>query len=538
MQMNRRVTVCLVLLFLVFFGLSVRVAMISVDDDVKTVGNRQGTKSVLVAETRGTIYDRNRVPLVNATDVYYASLLPRMELAQRLEGVTGASEYARVLTAVKEGVPTKARLNGPTTITEGMQLYLAPQRYAEHCLAPHLIGYLNGERTAGAAGLERAYDTLLQQCSGKITVTYPMDGRGRYRSAADIRVSNTIERSHGGLVLTLDSDVQETVENIAASCMDKGAVVVLDAENGEVLAMASYPTFHPAAIADTVADEDGALINRALSLFDCGSVFKIVTTLAALESGVPIEQSYECPGAITVDDTTFHCHHRLGHQTLNMEQAFAQSCNVYFIQLAQQIGAQKLLDMAATLGLCEDIVWAESLRAPAAVLPTLADLSAAAALANMSFGQGKLLVTPLHVARMTAAITGGGTLPDASVVLGTVDAEGRWMDGYERGGETVLSSLAVASLRRMMELVVTDGTGMAAHTDTVTTAGKTGTAETGQRDNGRAVTHSWFTGYFPAEDPHYVVTVVVENISNDDASAAEIFCEISNNLIEQKRNGN
>lgn len=526
--MNRRLTVSVVLLFLVFFGLIVRIALISVDDTVKTVGNQQGTKSLLVAEARGTIYDRHRTPLVNDTNVYYASILPRMDLVQRLEGNTTTIEYNRLLKAVKDGVPARVLLNGPTTITAGLQMYIAPQRYASRCLAPHLIGYMNGEKTAGVAGIERAYDDLLKQFSGQITVTYPTDGSGRSRIDAETRVSNTIAQCQGGIVLTIDRGIQEKIENVAASHITKGAVVVLDADNGDILASASYPTFHPESTADIA---EGALINRALSLFDCGSVFKIVTTLAALELGISVEQVYECSGAITVDGTTFHCHHRLGHQTLDMETAFAQSCNVYFIQLAHQIGAASLLDMTQRLGLCEEIEIADTLYAPASVLPTAADLSADAALANLSFGQGKLLITPMHIARMTAVIAGDGTLSDISAVLGTVDAQGRWIKSRARGGETVISASSVASVRRMMERVVTEGTGSAARSDIVSVAGKTGTAETGQLNSGSPVTHSWFTGYFPAEDPQYVVTVLIEDMIHSEKNAAEVFCEISNNLM-------
>lgn len=526
--MNRRMTISVVLVFLTFFGLAVRVALLSVDDTVKTVGNHQGAKTLLVTEARGTIYDRHRTPLVNDTNVYYASILPQTDLAQRLEGNTSPSEYSRLLNAVREGVPARVLLNGPTTITTGLHMYMAPQRYAPQCLAPHLIGYMNGEKTVGAAGIERAYNDLLKQFSGQISITYPADGNGRYRANTETRVSNTIEQCRGGIVLTIDRGIQEKIENIATSHITKGAIVVLDPKNGDILASASYPTFHPNSITDIA---EGALINRALSLFDCGSVFKIVTTLAALEKGISVEQMYECSGAITVDGTTFHCHHRLGHQVLDMEKAFAQSCNVYFIQLAQQIGASSLLDTARRLGLCEEIEIADSLYAPASILPTSADLSADAALANLSFGQGKLLITPTHIARMTAVITGDGTLFDTSAVLGAIDEQGRWIDSRERGGETVISASSAASVRRMMERVVTEGTGSAAHSNTISVAGKTGTAETGQRNNGNPVTHSWFTGYFPAENPQYVVTVFIEDMALSDKSAAEVFCEISNNLM-------
>jgi len=530
MGMKRRAIIMLSLLFIVFFGLMIRISLLSVDNAVKTVGNGQGSKTIMVAEVRGTIYDRNRVPLVNGSNAYYATLLPEERLLQRVAAVTDTSEYERLREAIKDRTPLLARLNGPAAITDGLRVYMAPKRYDTRCIAPHLIGYLNGSATKGVSGIEKAYDAVLQKYSGRITATFPINGSGAYLAGDELRVENTVARSAGGVILTIDANIQEQVEAVASTMIDKGAVVVLDAANGEVLALASFPSFHPDSLVENVERTDGALVNRAISLYDCGSVFKIVTALAALESGVSSEQSYDCAGAITVDSTTFHCHYRLGHQRLTMEEAFAQSCNTYFIQLAQQIGSDALLDMAKTLGLTDEIVLADSLMAPSAVLPSREDLSAAAALANLSFGQGELLVSPLHIARMTAAIAANGTLPLVSAVLGIVDEGGHWVSSVAGGEETVLSAPSVLALRRMMERVVSDGTGSLAQPDVGNAAGKTGTAETGQRNNGDAVVHSWFTGYYPAEDPQYVITVLVEDVPSDGASAAQIFCEISNNL--------
>lgn len=530
MGMKRRAIIILSLLFLVFFGLVIRIGLVSVDDAVRTVGNGQGAKSITVAEVRGTIYDRHQMPLVNTTTTYYATLLPEERLLQRLVGVTSDGEYERLRAALQDGIPLLARLNAPAPIADGLRVYLAPQRYGEQCLASHLIGYLNSAETAGASGIEKAYDAVLQQYAGHILTTFPINGRGVYLAGDEVRVENTTERCAGGVVLTIDREMQEKVEYVASTLMNKGAVVVLDAGSGEIMTLASYPDFHPGEMAKNLERTDGALVNRALSSFDCGSVFKIVTALAALESGVSPAQSYDCAGAITVDGTTFHCHYRLGHQHLTMEEAFAQSCNVYFIQLAQQIGAETLLNMARTLGLTDDIRLADSLTAPSAVLPSAQDVSALAALANLSFGQGELLVSPLHIARMTAAIAANGTLPDVSAVLGTVDEEGLWITSYEGGGETVISADSVVALRRMMELVVTEGTGRRAQPSVGTVAGKTGTAETGQLRDGEPVVHSWFTGYFPADAPRYVITVLVEDWVQGDASAAEIFREITNKL--------
>lgn len=529
--MTRRAWISLSLLFIVFFGLLVRLALISVDDSVKAVGNGQGSKTIVVAETRGTIYDRKGIPLVNTENAYYATLLPTERLLQRIESVTDVQEYNRIKAEIAYGAPLLARLNSPAAITNGLRVFMAPQRYAAECIAPHLIGYLDGASQYGVAGIEKAYNTVLSQYSGQITATFPINGRGEYLADDVLDVKDTTNRSAGGVMLTIDSEIQQCVERVSASMIAKGAVIVMDPHSGDVLAMASFPAFHPETIMESVERDDGALVNRALALFDCGSVFKIVTTLAALESGIPVTQKYVCNGAMTVENTQFHCHYRLGHQMLDMEEAFAQSCNLYFIQLAQRIGPHTLLNMAARLGLTETLQIGDALMTEQPVLPTSYDLAAPAALANLSFGQGKLLLSPLHVARMTAVAASGGTLPAVSAVLGTVDEAGRWTESTDREGETVISAVSTLALRRMMERVVSSGTGRRAQPQIGIAAGKTGTAETGQiNDEEEAVTHSWFTGYYPAEHPQYVITVLVEDMQPDAYNAAQVFCEILNNL--------
>ena len=117
-----------------------------------------------------------------------------------------------------------------------------------------------------------------------------------------------------------------------------------------------------------------------------------------------------------------------------------------------------------------------------------------------------------------------------TAVLGIVDEEGNLLNQNAEVGETVISARSILQLRRMMEKVVSEGTGVRAQPNQVSAAGKTGTAETGQLNNLSAVTHSWFTGYYPADSPQYVITVLVEDWQTTEKSAAELFCEIINNL--------
>ena len=529
MNMTRKMQVVLSVLFLVLFGVIVRIGLLTVDESVKLVGQTQGARTITVSELRGTIYDRHCAPLVNNKKTYFATMIPDERLLQHIAVATDSTEYSRVRSALGGGFPLLVRLNHPVHIAEGLHIHQTTRRYDDSCPAPHLIGYLGGPGVTGASGIEKAYDSILNQYIGRITATYPINGHGEYMGDDRVEVVNTSYRSAGGVVLTLDSAIQAKVEEVLSETVEKGAVVVMQ-PNGEILAMASYPDFHPDTVAENLDRTDGALINRAVSVYDCGSVFKIVTALAALESGVSAEQTFACAGALTIDNNTFHCHHRLGHDILTMDEAFAQSCNLYFIQLAQQIGADALLDMTEKLGLADALAFADTLSTDDPVLPTGEDLSAPAALANFSFGQGRLLLSPLHIARMTAAVANDGILPTVSAVIGLVDEYKQWTDKQERGGEMAVSATSAASVRRMMELVVSDGTGRRAQPDVGVAAGKTGTAETGRLQGEKTAVNSWFTGYYPADNPQYIVTVLVEDSGSGSPSAAEIFCEIINKI--------
>ena len=197
-----------------------------------------------------------------------------------------------------------------------------------------------------------------------------------------------------------------------------------------------------------------------------------------------------------------------------------------------------MLDMMRRLGLEQSTTLTEGWDTPSAILPNEQDLSADAALANLSFGQGDLMLTPLQAALLAGVAASGGNLLSPEVVLGYVDVNKTFVEKERRGGETVISSRTVNLLRDMMKRVVTDGTGIRAQGNVVNAAGKTGTAETGQRNSaGYPVVQSWFTGYFPADNPRYVITVFAEDAQNTDADTAKAVCEISNNLYKLKGNG-
>lgn len=494
-----------------------------------SVGLNQSTRTALVATQRGTIYDRTLTPLNNASLQYRGVLLPELSQLYRIRSNMSEQEYLRLVEQTKQQSLLVAELNKASYSGQKIRTFQVPKRYGETVPCPHLLGYLDEAGTNGQTGIEKAYNEHLAQYTGKITVTYAVNGAGACQTDQTLKVSNTINRSKGGVQLTIDATIQQTLDTLAARSIPKGAVAVLDAETGEIVACTSLPSFHPEQLQTSIEQQDGALVNRLLARYDCGSVFKIVTAAAALENNVSSEQTYTCAGELMVGNTLFHCHQRLGHQTLDMNEAFAQSCNLYFIQLAQQIGGEAILDTAKALGLYDAINLAEGLSAPATVLPDLSELFPAA-LGNLSFGQGELLITPLHVAQLTATVANGGIKNTPTAVLGTVDEHGKQTPKEKGRGEQVLSKTTAAQLRWMMEQVVSYGTGIRAQPSKATAAGKTGTAQTGQYHENEPVIQSWFTGYYPAEQPRYVITILAEDAENNGGDTQSLFREICNEL--------
>ncbi len=487
--------------------------------------------SATVVALRGTIYDNQLTPLVNSDKVYCGAVISSEKTQESLKEHLTISSAMRLASA-KPGALVPVIFTGPTIPIEGVHQFFAPTRYGTRLLAPHIIGYVDGSGD-GVIGLEKDYNAVLNTYQGTLNITYASSATGNVLRGAQPVISNDLDKAKGGLVTTLDSQIQEIVENTALSYIDKGAVVVINAENGDILSMASFPSFQPTSLTETLREGGSSHVNRALASYDCGSVFKIVTAVAALESGVPMETVYSCDGALKVGNTVFHCHNRIGHQGLDMKSAMAQSCNLYFIQLAQEVGAQKMMETAEILGLKEDIKLTDSLVARTPVMPTTQELiQSPAVLANFSFGQGKLLVSPLHIARLTATIANIGRSIQPAIIHGVITEKGDCSVVEKGKGERAIPEETAKKLETMLRLVVMEGTGKQAALSCTDVAGKTGTAETGQINDGQSVINSWFTGYFNYKDTNYVITIMIEDAAKEEISAAALFCEISNNLIE------
>lgn len=525
--MRRRLIAVMVAMAVVLTGLGVRLYSLS-GGKLQAASEQQATRRETIAVARGTIYDRYLQPLVNRSKRILASVAPFSECVALMEQTLSGTYRQTVVSALSQGERTLVEMNGWVSPTVGVVQISAPIRYDSDALACHVVGYINGEGD-GVSGMEKVYNELLASYRGEASVSYSIDALGGVAIGGEDVLTNTLDNALGGVALTLDSEIQRIVQQAAVAYLERGAVVVTDAVSGDVLASVSVPVYDQNDVESALEDPSSPLPDRTRMDYDLGSVFKLITAAAALERGFSTGKTYTCTGYVEVDGIRFHCHNPLGDGKQTMGQAMANSCNCYFIQLALDVGATAIYDLAQRAGFSEAITLTADYQTARAVLPSRQDISADAALANLSIGQGDLLATPYHVAALFGAVAAEGILTRPTLFYGTVDEKGVLTEDPTLP-ETVrlFSSATAAQLRAMLRKVVEEGTGMAAAPREQTAAGKTGTAQTGWEINGEEVVQSWFAGMYS----RYVITVLSENGGTNGKTAAPLFATIADALFE------
>lgn len=515
--MKKRMLAVMAAITVMLAGVGGRLGRLMLGGERATEAAAQIGKTVTVARPRGEFYDRKGRLLTGVQTRTVAVLPPTVKAVAAVTEQLRGEDAAIALQKLKSGSPALVEVPSDF-LCEDAKRFTLPVRYTERQPAVHLIGYLDGE-DRGVTGLEAAFDDLLRDAP-PLTVTYTVDAAGRPLSGLEAEVSGS-PTSTNGVLLTLDSRLQQLAEE-AASGLGKGCLLVMESATGNLLAAVSRPAFSPLDVAGALTAGDAPLIGRALCRYNVGSVFKLCVAAAALKEGVSPARTAECTGAMDVGGVTFHCHKREGHGVLDVAGALAASCNCCFIDLGRAIGGRAVLDLCVRLGFNRAFTLAEGLSAPAGTLPSEALLSSQpAALANFSFGQGDLMLTPLHVAVMVAAIANGGWQVTPQLVAGLIRGGAR-EETANAAPRRVLSEEDAALLRAMMEGVVESGTGRAAKPETGVAGGKTATAETGWVVDGRAICQSWFAGYWPA-DGTYTVVVLKEDGVGGAADCAPVF---------------
>lgn len=517
----RRVLYVHMALLLALCGVLLRIFFIGQGEEYRQTAATQSRYTLLAGTVRGTIYDSSLRPLVNQGTKILLAVDPTPAAMTALRQNLPLEQFEEVYPLLQSGrpvlIPSEKAIEG-----EGITVISLPLRYSAHQLAPHIIGYTNGEGR-GVCGIEAGYEEQLSRWGGEIMVWYTVNA-WRQATGAAPEVSDLANLT-AGVVLTLDRDLQTIVEREAAA-LGRGAVVLMEAETGKIRAMASVPDYDVNQVAAALQAQDSPLLNRATAAWNVGSIFKICVAAAAMENNVELPQEYCCEGYYRLGDHAYFCHERSGHGTLDLQQAMELSCNPYFVELGQRTGAEALLRMAQRMGFGSGGTLAEGVTTASGTLPPLQETTAGE-LANLSFGQGKLTATPVQVAAMLAAVANGGNSVQPTLLAG-MTYDGKTLQEETAGAPIrIMSTETAETLRQLLVSVVEEGTGYRAANCYCGAGGKTASAQTGQYQEGEEIVHAWFGGFFPAGEPKYVLVVFQEGGRAGGQVPATVFRKIS-----------
>jgi penicillin-binding protein 2 len=532
-----------------------------------------------VAAPRGILFDRNGEALVDNRPSFTLSLIPR-ELEDRDTVLARISVLLRIpiqelqeslarvpadsirSVRVRRGLslPDVAKIEERRLELPGVVVEAEPQRvYPASTFASHLLGYVrevNDEQIRqgryrrgdliGQNGLERLLDEYLRGRDGGERME--VDALGR-----PVRVIEREEPEPGAQVFTtLDRRVQEAAERAMAG--QTGSVVVMDPRTGDVLAMVSSPAYELDRFTGNLDREDWLrlvrdprfpLLNRAMqSQYAPGSLFKLVVAAAGLQEGIltPMDRMY-CNGQFHLGGWTFKDWKEGGHGHVALRGSIVHFCNIFYYQAGLRVGPEVMARYARAFGLGSPTgidfpgEKAGLVPSPAWKRQRLGRPWTGGDTINTAIGQGQLLVTPLQVARMMAAVANGGILWKPRILQRVEGPNGAllYAEPTRMTGQIDLSPVVWGFLRSALAGVVTEGTGVGARLSIVRIAGKTGTAQSVAKSRAdRGQDHAWFASFAPANDPEVVVVVLVERGGKGGQVAAPIARKVYEAIFLEK----
>lgn len=527
--------------------------------------------------------------------------LPKNEVARRVERGR-ANPFAPILLKANVERDVALKIEERRGDLPGVVVDIVPIReYVDGSLLSAVVGYVGritrdeyesrraGDRTAtindsvGRMGIEFRFDNDLRGQKGEKVIEVDAAGREVGTLASLAR-----ERPGSSLILTIDVDLQREAtralqQGMQAAGAKSGAVVALNPNTGEVLALVSEPSYDNNLFAGAISDRDWQrliedpnrpLFNRAIGgSYPPGSIFKIVTATAGLQDGVVDRDTrIRCDGKIVIEDQydpftsyTFPCWVKEGHGSQNVIDALAHSCDVFFYHVGgglyqpstnttvfSGLGLERLnkyvrefglgretgLDLPGeSVGLAPTNQW--KLQQP---WNTRGEPWLTGDTYQLAIGQSFLLATPLQMANMIAVIANGGMLYRPQIVYQVVDAEGKVTRGFQKDelGRVSISARNLELVREGLRAAVTRGTAIAANfaraatPGTLAVVGKTGTAEYGQPDEkGEHRAHAWFVSYAPEDKPTVALAVFIEDGKNGAKYAVPVASQIYQYLFRQ-----
>jgi penicillin-binding protein 2 len=529
------------ILLSVMFILILRLYWIQIKDHtfLKSEALKQRANAVSLYPNRGIIYDRNLIPLTNRDriDTLFISkdsLNEDKKLEEFILEYTGITRnelrnYKNSSNKILE-IPLKKSLK-EELIPKNVFVAKKTLRYSKDNILSHVIGYIKKSENKGEYGIELIYDDVLTNYKNKQILYLELDDNKNILLNGEYQVSrNTKSSEPAGVKLTIDYHIQKIVEDVLDRNKVNGAVIVSDIESGEIRALASRPNFDQDNTDKYRENDDMALYNKAIQAkYPPGSLFKIVVLLTALEEDLDyLDKTFYCKGYEELGKIRISCNNTEGHGYLTLKEAFSKSCNSVFIQIGKELGSQKIINMAKRLGFGSTINIGLSEEIGGS-LPSGDDIRGPA-IGNISIGQGSIEVTPLQITNLLMIVANDGIKKGLTIVDGITDENGRVIKKYNKqNDERVLTKENCEIVKDFLKDVVENGTAKSLNLDEVGgAAGKTGSAQGVLK--GKEVIHGWFTGYFPADKPKYVITVLDEKAKSGSQSAVPIFEQIAKEI--------
>ncbi len=587
LQLQKRLTVVAAIIIVFFAAIILRLwyLQITKGEEYRNSAQQNRVRVRKIAPPRGHILDRNGREIVtnrpsfnatlikeDSTDIAktLASLAPVLDMTQselwsKVRQSAGNPFYYPIVLKEDINWQTLAYLEYHNRQFPGVRTEVQPLRvYPYTDLAANIIGYLgsiskrelerakkedgySGGDLVGKRGLERLREKDLRGEKGKYLSE--VDAKGFEQQ----RLEGVEPLPGRDIQLTIDANLQQVAENYMTAGEKAGAVVVLEVNTGRVLAAVSTPSIHIEDFIGGISQKkwkalldnpQKPLINKVVQgVYPPGSVYKMVTALAGLAKGVINENTtIYCPGSYRLGNRTYRCWKHSGHGWMNLKQAIAQSCDVYFYQVGQRVGVDTLAEFAKKLGFGEK-TGIEMEYEKSGLVPTKAWKKRVkkrkwqeGETLSIAIGQGFNQMTPLQIAQMTATIANGGTVFHPQLVEQITDPDGTVIEKFQ---PKIVKQITGYNhffhlIQEGMKEVVQGkrGTAKKLRIKGIEIAGKTGTAQVVKIAQYRGLKeekipykyrdHAWFTCYAPAEKPEIVVTVLVEHGLHGSSGAGPI----------------
>lgn len=559
---RKKIFLYMVGVYVLLLALSVRLSylMIACSDYYMTEAQELHERERKIKAARGEIIDRNGKVLATNQTVCTISVIhsqikepekvietlseildiPEETVRKRVEKV---SSIERVKTNVDKEIGDRIRLCD----LSGVKVDEDFKRYYPHDdVASKVLGFTGGDNQ-GIIGLEVIYEEYLKGENGRIlTLT---DARGvELPEAGESRLE---PKDGNNLQISMDINIQKYTQQIAEKAMqmkqaDSVEVIVMNPQNGEVLAMVHVPELNlnePYQLNNNIdtsmlnEEEKQDLLNAMWrngcinDTYEPGSTFKIITAAAAFEENVvTIDDHFSCPGFVVVEDRRIRCHKIAGHGSETFLQGTMNSCNPVFVTIGLRVGAERFYDYFKQFGLLKKT--GIDLPGEAATIMHQVDNIGLVELATVSFGQS-FQVTPIQLAATAGSLVNGGNRITPHFAMQTVDKKGETVHQFAYPiGEQIVSTDTSEKLQYILEKVVSEGTGKNAAIEGFTIGGKTATSQTLPRSNGKYI--SSFLGFAPAEDPQVLALLIINNpqgIYYGGTIAAPLVRELFENIL-------